>query len=187
MKYHKTILSGVYIIEPTVFYDTRGYFMEAFKAEEFCQQVGNIRFIQENESSSSGNVIRGLHYQLEPWAQAKLVRVICGSVLDVVVDLRTGSPTYGKALTEELSADNKKQIFIPKGCAHGFRVLSETAVFTYKVYNPYMPAFERTIRFDDPFLAIDWQLQAEDALILSPKDQTAPLFAEAETNFSFEK
>lgn len=184
MEYIETAIAGVWIIEPKVFNDARGYFMEAFKQAEFDAHIGKTQFIQDNESCSTGGVLRGLHYQLSPYAQAKLVRVIRGSVLDVAVDLRKGSPTFGQHVAVELSEDNKRQLFVPRGFAHGFHVLSEEAVFTYKVDNPYMPAAERSIRYDDPDLAIDWRITSREGLILSEKDLKAPSLKEAEFNFN---
>jgi len=184
MKYQHTEIAGLWLIEPTVVTDARGYFFEAYKHSEFEQNIGKVNFVQENESCSSQGVLRGLHYQLAPWSQAKLVRVIRGAVLDVAVDLRRGSPTFGQHFAVELSGDNKRQVFIPQGFAHGFYVMSETAVFTYKVDNPYMPAYERSIRFDDPALGIDFGVKWKDA-IMSAKDREAALFADAEINFNF--
>lgn len=185
MNFIETEIPGVWIIEPKVFKDARGYFMEAFKQAEFEQNIGKINFIQDNESCSSKGVLRGLHYQLAPYLQSKLVRVITGRVLDVAVDLRVGSPTFGKYVSVELSAENKRQFFIPQGFAHGFHVLSEEAVFTYKVDNPYMPSHERGLRFDDPAIGVDWGIADMDALNLSEKDKKAPLLSEAEYNFTF--
>lgn len=185
MNYIETEIPGVWIIEPKVFKDARGYFMEAFKQAEFEQNIGEINFIQDNESCSSKGVLRGLHYQLAPYSQSKLVRVITGRVLDVAVDLRAGSPTFGKYVSVELSADNKRQFFIPQGFAHGFHVLSEEAVFTYKVDNPYTPSHERGLRFDDPAIGVDWGIADMDAVNLSEKDKKAPLLSEAEYNFTF--
>lgn len=185
MNYIETEISGVWIIEPKVFKDARGYFMEAFKQAEFEQNIGKINFIQDNESCSSKGVLRGLHYQLAPYSQSKLVRVITGRVLDVAVDLRVGSFTFGKYVSVELSAENKRQFFIPQGFAHGFHVLSEEAVFTYKVDNPYMPSHERGLRFDDPAIGVDWGITDMDAVNLSEKDTKAPLLSEAEYNFTF--
>lgn len=185
MNYIETEIPGVWIIEPKVFKDARGYFMEAFKQAEFEQNIGEINFIQDNESCSSKGVLRGLHYQLAPYSQSKLVRVITGRVLDVAVDLRAGSPTFGKYVSVELSADNKRQFFIPQGFAHGFHVLSEEAVFTYKVDNPYTPSHERGLRFDDPAIGVDWGIADMDAVNLSEKDKKAPLLSEAEYNFKF--
>lgn len=185
MNYIETEIPGVWIIEPKVFTDARGYFMEAFKQAEFEQYIGKIQFVQDNESCSSKGVLRGLHYQLAPYSQSKLVRVITGRVLDVAVDLRAGSPTFGKYVSVELSAENKRQFFIPQGFAHGFHVLSEEAVFTYKVDNPYMPSHERGLRFDDPAIGIDWQIADIHAVNLSEKDTKAPLLSEAEYNFTY--
>jgi len=185
MKYIQTEIAGLWIIEPKVLSDSRGYFMESFKQELFNQNVGKVDFIQENESGSSRGVLRGLHYQLAPYSQAKLVRVIEGTVLDVAVDLRKGSPTFGKYMAVELSGQNKRQFYIPQGFAHGFHVLSERAVFTYKVDNPYMPSHERSLRFDDPQIGIDWQITDPENVILSEKDKTAPLLAEADINYIY--
>lgn len=174
MEYKETAISGVWIIEPKVFKDARGYFMEAFKKEEFEQHIGVTEFIQDNESRSTRGVLRGLHYQKPPYSQAKLVRVIKGCVLDVAVDIRKGSPTYGKHVMVELSEDNKRQFFIPRGFAHGFLVVSDEAIFTYKVDNLYMPAQEGGIYFNDPAIGIEWGMNPEE-LILSDKDKKAPL------------
>ena len=179
MEYRKTEIEGVYIIEPRVFGDERGYFFEAWKRQEFEENIGKVDFIQDNESKSVFGVLRGLHYQKREFSQAKLVRVISGRVLDVAVDLRKGSPTFGKHVAVELSGDNKRQFFIPRGFAHGFLVLSDEAVFTYKVDNPYAPQAEASILWNDADLAIDWPL-SEEKLILSQKDREAQSFAEAE-------
>lgn len=185
MKYIQTEIAGLWIIEPKVLSDSRGYFMESFKQEVFNQNVGKVDFIQENESGSSRGVLRGLHYQLAPYSQAKLVRVIEGTVLDVAVDLRKGSPTFGKYMAVELSGQNKRQFYIPQGFAHGFHVLSERAVFTYKVDNPYMPSHERSLRFDDSQIGIDWRITDPENVILSEKDKNAPLLAEADINYIY--
>lgn len=185
MIYKETEISGVWIIEPKVFNDTRGYFMEAFKQSEFEEHVGKVCFVQDNESCSTKGVLRGLHYQLAPYSQSKLVRVIKGVVLDVAVDLRVGSPTFGRYVAVELSGENKLQFFIPQGFAHGFHVLSEEAVFTYKVDNPYSPTSERSLRYDDPAIGIDWGITDPAAVNLSEKDLKAPLLKEAEFNFTF--
>ena len=178
MEYIETEIAGVFIIEPRVFSDARGYFMEAWKEEEFNQHIGRVKFIQDNESKSSYGVLRGLHYQKGEWSQAKLVRVIKGRVLDVAVDIRKSSPTFGKHVMVELSEDNKRQFFIPRGFAHGFLVLSEEAIFTYKVDNPYMPAEEAGIRWNDPELAIEWPI--DPAVVqTSEKDLKQPLLKEA--------
>lgn len=179
MEYRKTEIEGVYIIEPRVFGDERGYFFEAWKRQEFEENIGKVNFIQDNESKSVFGVLRGLHYQKGELSQAKLVRVISGRVLDVAVDLRKDSPTFGKHVAVELSGDNKRQFFIPRGFAHGFLVLSDEAVFTYKVDNPYAPQAEASILWNDADLAIDWPL-SEEKLILSQKDREAQPFAEAE-------
>lgn len=178
MNYIQTEIDGVWVIEPKVFADARGYFMEAFKEEEFNERVGRVHFVQDNESRSSYGVLRGLHYQKGEYSQAKLVRVIKGRVLDVAVDLRLSSPTFGKHVSVELSEENKRQFFIPRGFAHGFLVLSEEAVFTYKVDNVYAPLHEASIRYDDPTLGIDWPIAA-DQLLLSEKDKLAVVFEKA--------
>ncbi len=185
MNYIETEIPGVWIIEPKVFADSRGYFMESFKQKEFEEHIGPVQFIQENESCSSKGVLRGLHYQLDPYSQSKLVRVIRGAVLDVAVDLRKGSPTFGRYVAVELTDENKRQLFIPQGFAHGFCVLSEQAIFTYKVDNPYTPTHEASLRFDDPTVCVDWGTLAHDALLLSEKDKNAPFLAEANTNFVY--
>lgn len=166
------------MIEPKVFKDARGYFMEAFKKAEFEEHVGAVDFVQDNESRSSYGVLRGLHYQKGDSSQAKLVRVIKGTVVDVAVDLRRSSPTFGQHVMVELSEDNKRQLFIPRGFAHGFLVLSDDAVFTYKVDNAYAPQSECSIRFDDPELAIQWPIAAED-MKLSDKDVKGVGFSDA--------
>ena len=175
----KTDIDGVWIIQPKVFNDARGYFFEAWKKEEFEQHVGRVDFIQDNESKSSYGVLRGLHYQKGDFSQAKLVRVIKGRVVDVAVDIRRNSPTFGKHVMVELSDENKRQFFIPRGFAHGFLVLSDEAVFTYKVDNPYAPQSEASIRFDDPDLAIQWPIDANDVLT-SAKDLDALSLKDAE-------
>ena len=185
MKYIQTEIAGLWIIEPKVLSDSRGYFMESFKQEVFNQNVGMVDSIQENESGSSRGVLRGLHYQLAPYSQAKLVRVIEGTVLDVAMDLRKGSPTFGKYMAVELSGQNKRQFYIPQGFAHGFHVISERAVFTYKVDNPYMPSHERSLRFDDSQIGIDWRITDPENVILSEKDKNAPLLAEADINYIY--
>ena len=175
----QTEIEGVWIIEPKVFNDARGYFMEAFKEGEFRANIGNVHFVQDNESKSSFGVLRGLHYQKGEYSQAKLVRVIKGKVLDVAVDLRQSSPTFGKYVSVELSEENKRQFFIPRGFAHGFLVLSEEAIFTYKVDNGYAPQAEASIRFNDETVGIDWPV-AESQLLLSEKDGHAVSFKDAE-------
>lgn len=178
MEYRETEIKGVYVIEPRVFTDDRGYFMEAFKQADFDAHIGHVDFIQDNESMSSRGVIRGLHYQKGEFAQAKLVRVIKGRVLDVAVDIRKSSPTFGRHVAVELSDSNKLQFFIPRGFAHGFLVLSDVAVFTYKVDNVYAPQAEAGIRWDDPALGIDWPVEGMD-ILTSAKDLKAPLLRDA--------
>ena len=169
MKVIKTDIEGVVIIEPEVFGDSRGYFMESFSQRAFEREVAPVRFVQDNRSYSRYGVVRGLHYQREPYAQSKLVSCVVGRVLDVAVDIREGSPTYGKHVAVELSAENKRQLFIPKGFAHGFAVLSEEALFEYKCDEFYHPEAECGIAWNDPNIGIDWRLPKED-IILSKKD-----------------
>ncbi|BEG98585.1 dTDP-4-dehydrorhamnose 3,5-epimerase [Bacteroides sedimenti] len=180
MIYTQTEIDGVWVIEPNVFTDDRGYFMEAFKKEEFEKNIGEINFIQDNESKSCFGVLRGLHYQKGEFSQAKLVRVIKGKVLDVAVDLRQSSPTFGKYVSVELSEDNKRMFFIPRGFAHGFLVLSEEAIFTYKVDNSYAPQAEATIKYNDKDINIEWPI-AEEQLVMSVKDRQAVALKDAET------
>lgn len=182
MKISDTPLAGVKIVELDVFSDTRGYFFESYNREKMMKAGIDNDFLQDNESLSSYGVVRGLHYQLEPFSQAKLVRVISGAVFDVAVDLRKESPTFGKWFGIELSGENKRQLYIPKGFAHGFSVLSPSAVFSYKCDNLYHKASERAIRFDDPTLNIDWKVSASQQVI-SDKDRKAPYFSDAEMNF----
>ena len=179
MEYTKTKLDGAFLIDPKVLNDSRGYFFEAWKREEFARNVGNVDFVQENESKSSFGVLRGLHYQTGEFALAKLVRVIKGRVLDVAVDLRKASPTFGEYLMVDLNEDNKRMFFIPRGFAHGFVVMSEEAVFTYKVDNVYAPQAEACIRYDDPTLNIEWPIDRAK-LILSEKDLKGTSFKDAE-------
>ena len=179
MDYKETKIKGVFIIEPKVFQDARGYFMEAWKQAEFDEHVGRTVFIQDNESKSSYGVLRGLHYQKGDASQAKLVRVIKGKVLDVAVDNRKSSPTFGQHVMVELSEENKRQFFIPRGFAHGFLVLSDEAIFTYKVDNPYAPQCDAGIRWNDPDLAIEWPIDPKDVLT-SEKDLKQPLLKDAE-------
>lgn len=179
MNHIQTEIDGMWIIEPKVFSDPRGYFMEAFKQQEFDATIGQINFIQDNESKSSFGTLRGLHYQKGDYCQAKLVRVIKGEVLDVAVDLRKSSPTFGKHISVLLSDDNKRQLFIPRGFAHGFLVKSEEAVFTYKVDNIYAPQAEASIIYNDPALGIDWPI-ADSQLVMSEKDRQAGNFRAAE-------
>lgn len=179
MEYKQTDIEGVYIIEPRVFTDPRGYFVEAWKKAEFEEHIGKMDFIQDNESKSSRGVLRGLHYQQGEWSQAKLVRVIKGRVLDVAVDIRRSSPTFGHHVAVELSEDNKLQLFIPRGFAHGFLVMSDEAVFTYKVDNAYAPHAEAGILWNDPELGINWPIRA-DEVITSEKDMKQPLLKDAQ-------
>ena len=178
MKVIKTEIEGAVIIEPRVFGDERGYFFESYSARWFNENVSEINFVQDNESKSKYGVLRGLHYQLPPYTQAKLVRVVKGKVLDVAVDMRKDSPTLGKHAVVELSEENKRMFFIPKGFAHGFVVLSDEVIFQYKCDEFYAPGHEAAVRFDDPELGIDWKIPAED-LILSEKDKKHPNFREA--------
>lgn len=180
----KTEIPDVLILEPHVFNDARGYFFESYSQRVFDREVGPVRFVQDNESKSSYGVLRGLHFQKPPFAQAKLVRVIHGRVLDVAVDIRVGSPTYGNWVSCELTEDNHRQFFIPQGFAHGFSVLSETAVFQYKCDNFYNPQSEGAIIWNDPHLNIDWQLPEQD-ILLSDKDRLNPLLADFQSPFQF--
>ena len=179
MEYKRTKIDGVYVIEPRVFNDARGYFMEAWKKAEFEEHIGPVSFIQDNESKSGYGVLRGLHYQKGEASQAKLVRVIKGRVVDVAVDLRRSSPTFGEHVMVELSDENKRQFFIPRGFAHGFLVLSEEAIFTYKVDNSYAPQQEAGIRWDDPELGIEWPID-RSLVVTSEKDLKAPQLKDAE-------
>ena len=182
MNYIKTEIPDVWVCEPKVFADARGYFMETWRASDFNEHIGHeVNFVQDNQSMSSRGVLRGLHFQKGEFSQAKLVRVLQGTVVDVAVDLRKASPTFGKYVMVELSAENKRQLFIPRGFAHGFQVLSDTAVFTYKVDNIYAPQAECSIRYDDPKIGIAWPITNPQELLLSEKDlQDAVNFDEAE-------
>ena len=184
MEFIKTAIPDLYIIEPSVFGDHRGYFLESFNLEEFEEKVYPIKFVQDNESKSSRGVLRGLHFQKPPFNQAKLVRCIEGRVIDVAVDIRKGSPTYGKHVAIELSGENKRQLFVPRGFAHGFSVLSETAVFAYKVDNVYAPEYDAGIRYDDQELNIDWRL-TKDEVQLSAKDKKLTSFKDLDSPFNF--
>ncbi|WP_422089406.1 dTDP-4-dehydrorhamnose 3,5-epimerase [Tenacibaculum ovolyticum] len=184
MIFTKTTIPEVVIIEPKVFNDERGYFYESFNQQRFNENIAEINFIQDNESKSVFGTLRGFHFQKPPFAQAKLVRCILGKVLDVVVDIRVGSPTYGEHVTVELSEENKKQLFIPRGFAHGFITLSEEAVFAYKVDNKYAPECDSGIIYNDLMLNIDWGLD-KDKLILSPKDKLLTNFNDLESSFVF--
>lgn len=185
MEVIKTNIDSVLIIEPKVFEDARGYFFESFSQREFDQKVRKINFVQDNESKSSYGVMRGLHFQTPPFAQSKLVRCVRGRVLDVAVDIRRGSPTYGQHVAVELSEDNHRQFFIPRGFAHGFSVLSETAVFQYKCDNFYHPEADGGISILDTSLSIDWRIPTEHA-ILSDKDTKHPLLKDFESPFSMD-
>lgn len=181
MDYKKTEIEGVYIIQPKVFKDNRGYFMETFRQSDFDAGIGrHVDFIQDNESKSSRGVLRGLHYQKGEASQAKLVRVIKGRVVDVAVDIRRSSKTFGRYVMVELSEENKTQFFIPRGFAHGFLVLSDEAIFTYKVDNAYAPQQEASIRYDDPDIAIEWPMDMAE-VITSEKDMNARWLRDAET------
>ncbi len=180
MIFIKTEIPDVLIIEPKIFGDDRGYFVETFRQDKFEEAVGHkVDFIQDNESRSSFGVFRGLHYQLPPFTQSKLVRVIEGTVLDVAVDIRKGSPTFGRHVAVELSGENKRQLFVPRGFAHGFLVTSSTAVFSYKVDNYYAPEHDRGILYNDPEIGIDWGIESEK-LLLSDKDSNQPLLKKAD-------
>jgi dTDP-4-dehydrorhamnose 3,5-epimerase len=185
MKIIETPIPGLLVIEPRVFADERGYFFESFSEKMFRENGLVYRYFQDNESKSRRGVIRGLHYQLAPFAQTKLIRVVHGTVYDVAVDLRRGSPTFGRWYGLEVSADRKNQLYIPKGFAHGFSVLSEDAIFSYKCDELYNPSAERGIRVDDPILNIDWRVPVNEAVI-SGKDQKNKFFTEAEMNFRYE-
>ncbi len=177
MKFIEQSIKGVWIIEPKVFNDERGYFMESFKKDIFEEHIGNVNFIQDNESKSTRGVLRGLHYQTGEFSQAKLVRALKGSVLDVAVDLRKSSSTFGQHIAVELSEENKRQFFIPRGFAHGFLVLSEEAIFSYKVDNVYAPAHESSLMWNDPTVNIDWGIKEEE-LLLSAKDKAGKPLSE---------
>lgn len=179
MEYKETKLAGVYILEPRIFNDARGYFYEVWKEDDFKQHVDDVHFVQDNESKSSYGVLRGLHYQKGDYAQAKLVRVLKGRVVDVAVDLRRDSATFGQYVMVELSDENKRQFFIPRGFAHGFLVLSDEAIFTYKVDNGYAPQQEASILWNDKDLNIEWPIAAED-IQTSEKDLKASTFKAAE-------
>ncbi|HEY4064511.1 MAG TPA: dTDP-4-dehydrorhamnose 3,5-epimerase [Puia sp.] len=184
MPFTTTRIPGLLLFEPAVYKDDRGYFFESYNEETFRKQGIDIRFVQDNQSFSTYGVIRGMHYQLDPHAQTKLIRVLQGKILDIAVDLRIGSPTYGQHMSIELSAENKLQFLIPRGFAHGFSVLSETAEVSYKCDGLYNKGSEGGIRYDDPALGIDWQVPADRAIV-SPKDIELPLFADCRNNFQF--
>ena len=186
MEVIKTALDGVVVIEPRLFEDARGYFFESFSQREFDEKVGKVVFVQDNESKSSYGVMRGLHFQRPPFTQSKLVRCVKGTVLDVAVDIRKGSPTYGQHVAMELTEENHRQIFIPKGFAHGFAVLSETAVFQYKCDEFYHPEADSGISILDDTLGIDWRIPTEKA-ILSDKDTKHPLLKDFDSPFVFKQ
>lgn len=180
MQFTEQKIKGVWVIEPKVFGDKRGYFFESFRQDEFDQHIGHhVEFIQDNESKSSYGVLRGLHYQKGEFSQAKLVRVVKGTVLDVAIDIRKSSPTFGQYVAVELSEENKKQLFIPRGFAHGFVVKSQEAIFCYKVDNVYAPQAEAGIVYNDPTINVQWGVDEKDVL-LSPKDTVSPKLADAE-------
>ena len=181
----QTEIPGVMILEPRVFTDPRGYFFESYSKREFDRLVAPVEFVQDNESCSSYGVMRGLHFQRPPHAQAKLVRCVHGRVLDVAIDIRKGSPTYGRHVAVELSEENHRQFFIPRGFAHGFAVLSDTAVFQYKCDNYYCPEADGGISILDQSLGIDWMIQPERA-ILSDKDTRRPLFRDFDSPFTMD-
>ncbi len=180
-----TRIPGLLIIKPGIYEDARGYFYESYNERLYRKHGIDFRFVQDNESRSAGNVIRGLHYQLNPHAQTKLLRVLDGAIFDLVVDLRKNSPAFGTWSRIEVTSENKLQVIIPKGCAHGFRVISSSATILYKCDEFYNPEFERGILYSDPRLKIDWGIDPHEALV-SEKDKKAPLFADAEMNFAQE-
>jgi len=185
MNFIRTAIEDVVIIEPVVHGDARGYFVETFRKDKLEEFLGyKINFCQDNESKSSRGVLRGLHYQLHPAAQTKIVRVIQGRVLDVAIDIRKGSPTFGKHVAVELSSENKRQLLVPRGFAHGFVVLEDDTVFAYKVDNYYSPQNDRGIAFDDEALGIDWQVPT-DELLLSAKDKCQPKLADTDDIFEY--
>jgi len=183
MKFIETKISDVIIIEPTVFGDERGYFLESYNQKKFEESIGQVSFVQDNESKSSKGVLRGLHFQKPPYEQAKLVRCIEGEVLDVAVDIRKNSKTYGKYISVLLSGENKRQLFVPRGFAHGFLVLSDSATFAYKVDNTYAPEFDAGFRWNDNELNIQWGMEDSEVMI-SEKDAVLPFFSEFESPFT---
>jgi len=185
MPFFKTEFAGLLIFEPAIYKDSRGYFFESYNEKTFLNENIDLRFVQDNQSSSSYGVVRGLHYQLSPHAQTKLVRVLTGTIVDIAVDIRKNSPTFSKVFSIELSAENKKQLLIPSGFAHGFSVLSERAEVLYKCDDFYDKESETGIRYDDPQLSIDWKIPA-DKIIVSEKDQQLPLLAQSKNNFVFQ-
>ena len=183
MKLIETKIEDLIILEPTVFEDERGYFLESYNQKKFEQIVGKVSFVQDNESKSMRGVLRGLHFQKPPFDQAKLVRCIKGKVLDVAVDIRNGSKTYGQYVAVELSDENKKQLFVPRGFAHGFLVLSDSAIFSYKVDNIYAPNFDSGIFWNDPKLNISWDVN-ESEILVSEKDSKLSLFSDFQSPFN---
>ena len=186
MPFIQTPIPDLLVFEPKVFEDSRGYFFESFNLQTYRAEGIDINFVQDNQSSSQYGVIRGLHYQLAPYAQVKLIRVLAGSILDVAIDIRKGSPTFGQSFSIELSAENKTQLFIPAGFAHGFSVLSEQAEVLYKCDSFYNKDSEAGILYNDPSLKIDWKIPAGKEII-SEKDKNLPLFADCKNNFSYAK
>ena len=186
MKIMETEIDGVFIIKPTIFEDSRGYFIESYSQKQFEEKIGKVNFVQDNESKSSYGVVRGLHFQLPPYTQAKLVRCVKGAVLDVAVDLRLGSPTYGKYVAVELTEDNHLQLFIPKGFAHGFSVLSDTAVFQYKCDEFYHPESDGGINVIDEEIGVNWRINKE-RMVLSDKDKMHPMLKNFVTPFRYKK
>ena len=186
MKFVKTKIPEVVIIEPAVFTDERGYFLESFNKEEFTANIGEVNFIQDNESKSSKGVLRGLHFQRPPFAQAKLVRCIEGVVIDVAVDIRKGSPTFGQHVAVALSGENKKQLFVPRGFAHVFSVISDFAIYAYKVDNTFAPEYDQGLLWSDKDLAIDWKLKTEEILV-SEKDKHLKTLKESNIPFVYNK
>jgi len=185
MPFFKTEFAGLLIFEPAIYKDSRGYFFESYNEKTFLNENIDLRFVQDNQSSSSYGVVRGLHYQLSPHAQTKLVRVLTGTIVDIAVDIRKNSPTFSKVFSIELSAENKKQLLIPSGFAHGFSVLSERAEVLYKCDDFYDKESETGIRYNDPQLSIDWKIP-DDKIIVSEKDQQLPLLAHSKNNFVFQ-
>ena len=186
MPFISTDFPGLFIFEPSIFKDDRGFFFESYNEKVFQQHGIEISFVQDNQSRSYYGVVRGLHYQLDPHAQTKLIRVLQGTIIDIAVDIRKGSPTYGKAFSIELSDENNKQLLIPQGFAHGFSVLSETAAVFYKCDRFYNKESEAGILYNDPELNIDWKIPVEKALV-SPKDKQLPMFSECRNNFAYNK
>ena len=184
MNFIATAFPGLWVIDPKVFADSRGYFFESYNEQIFAKTGLHFQWVQDNESMSNYGVIRGLHYQLNPASQAKLVRVIAGEVLDVVVDIRKGSPTFGEKFEILLSSENKRQLLIPRGFAHGFSVLKDNTIFSYKCDNSYSKSCERGINIFDPTLEIDWRIEPNKTIV-SDKDRESPLFADADINFEF--